>query len=306
MKRLVLFCLILSLIPVFGCSNNQTLRDSWKYTKRQYRTYLNVPAQLDYEDTGSCEVYEIALGDAMLDVDGSLLKLIRAMENSDRGPDQAWVTKMMQDFPWLTGVALADQNGAVMARYPEYFMKEFSVAPLLEPDPKQRRSALRAYVQDSPMGPEVYLANPVYVGEDFRGLVVVYFDPRALMSLSKDPGSMMLASPSGVLWRGRFASNSTAVDRTDWADVLRSKSCGLVGDKNDEFYWTTRYLGNFPLVYAFPVSAAQAAEHKADGGAPAEPTADQKISGTTPAEPLAAPAPAQAAPQKTAGSTLKE
>ncbi len=279
MKRLVLFCLILSLVPLAGCSGNQTLRDSWKYTKRQYRTYLNVPAELDYEDTGSCELYELGLGDAMLEVDTALLKLTRVMENSDRGPDQAWVMHMMQQFPWLTGVALADQTGEVMARYPEYFMKDFSVAPLLEPDPKQRRSALRAYVQESPMGPEVYLANPVYVGEEFRGLVVVYFDPRALMALSKDPGSVMMASPSGVLWSGRF-TGGTPVNSTDWAEVLRHKSCGLVGEGGNEFYWTTRYLGNLPLVYAFPLSAAQKpAEHQA--AAPAEPAPQETAPATS-------------------------
>ena len=287
MKRLVLFCLIFALTSALGCSGNQTLQDSWKYTKRQYRNYLNVPAQLDYDDTGSCELYEIALGDAMLDVDGALLKLTRAMENSDRGPDQAWVMQMMQSYPWLTGVALTDQTGAVMARYPEYFMKDFSVAPLLEQDPKQRRSSLRGYVQESPMGPEIYLANPVYVGEEFRGLVVAYFDPRALMSISKDPGNVMLASPAGVVWRGRFESAGTAVDRTDWADVLLHKSCGLVGDGGDKFYWTTRYLGNLPLVYAFPISAAQPVEK--GGSAPAKSSAQEDDG---PVTPLAAPAPA--------------
>ncbi len=273
MKRLVLFCAFLLLVPALGCSSNQTLRDSWKYTQRQYRTYLNVPAELDYDATGNCTVYELALGDAMLEVDNALLKLIRAMENSDRGPDQAWVMKMMQSFPWLTGVALADNTGAVMARYPEHFMKEFNVTPLLEQDPKQRRNALRAYVQESPMGPEVYLANPVYVGEDFRGLVTVYFDPRALMSLSNDPGNVMLATPFGVIWHGRFTGTATAVDRTDWAALLQQKSCGLVGEKGDQFYWTTRYLGNMPLVYAFPVAAVPAverAEKPDESAAPAE------------------------------------
>ena len=295
MKRLVLFCLVFSLVPLSGCG--QIAKDSWKFTKRQYQTYLNVPAELDYDDDGSCEIYEVALGEAMLDVDGALLKLIRAMENSDRGPDQAWAASMMQRFPWLSGVALTDQTGTAMARFPEEFAKEFSVTPLLEPDPKQPRSALRAYVQTGAMGPEIYVAAPVYVGEEFRGLVVAFFDPRALMSLSTDPGNVMLASPYGVVWPGRFSAESTPVGQNDWADVLTRKSCGTVGSGDGKFYWTTRYVGNMPLVYAFPVSAAKAPDKKAEKK-PAESAAHE---GESPSAPSASEA-----PKEVSSSSLQE
>lgn len=239
-----------------ACGKSQMVKDSWKFTSRQYRNYLNTPASLDMEDKGSCEVYELALGEAVISVDGELEKLIRAMENSDHNPDQNWVMSMLGRLPWLSGVALVDKEGTVVAQYPEFFAKTFDPSPLLEPDPKQRMGDLRAYIQKADAGPEVYVANPVYGGEDMRGLIVAYFDPRALVTMSNDPGSFILASPSGVIWPGRYGSGSV-VGSQDWGAILTRQSCGIIGDSKTGFFWTTRYVGNLPIVYAMPVSAGQ-------------------------------------------------
>ena len=256
MQRILLLFLIVFAFAMSACGSFQTVKDSWKYTQKQYRTYLNTPAELDLDDKGSCELYELALSEAVIDVDEELQKLIRAMENSDHNPDQVWVINIMRHVPWLSGVALVDNSGAVVAQYPEYFSKPFDASPLVEPDPKQRLGALRAYVQMSEAGPEVYVGNPVYGGQELRGIIVAYFDPRVLVTVSSDPGSFMLASPSGVLWPGRYGSGAV-VASIDWEQVLRRESCGVIGSKESEFFWTTRYVGNLPLVYAMPTSAGQ-------------------------------------------------
>ncbi len=263
MYRFLTFSLLVLCLCGSGCGTNQTLKDSWKFTTKQYRNYLNTPATLDMEATGNCENYELALGDAVLDLDSQLQKLIRAMENSDRRPDQEWVMELMRKFPWLSGVALADNSGNLMVRYPEYFMKEFDVSPLVDPDPKQHMASLRAYVQKTPLGPEIYLANPVFSGDAMKGLVVAYFDPRALVSLGADPGSFMLASSAGVLWAGRFAPESTPIGKENWEELLKQKSCGLIGESGKEFFWTTRYLGNLPLVYSIPTDVKNVRESSA-------------------------------------------
>ena len=255
MKRIFSLGLVLCLLLSAGCAT-QTAKDSWKFTKRQYRTYLNTPAELDKDEMGSCENYEIALGEAVITIDDQLQRFVRSMENSDRSPDQAWVTQMMQKYPWLSGVALINKDGGVIARYPEYSAKELDVKPLLEVDPKQRISALRGYVQESSQGPEVYVGNPVYMGEELRGMVVAFFDPKTLLSLSQDPGSITLASPSGILWPGNHGAGIN-MDGQTWAKLLQNKSCGLLGSGSGAFYWTTRYLGNLPIVYAMPVSLAK-------------------------------------------------
>ena len=254
MQRVSLLALIgILTFAAIGCEKSQTVKDSWKFTTRQYRAYLNTPASVDLEDKGSCEVYEVALGEAVLSMDMELQKLMRAMENSDHNPDQSWVMSMMSRFPWLSGVALADRTGAIVAQYPEMFAKSFDITPLLEADPKQRPGALRAYAQPDENGAEIYLANPVFGGEEMRGLIVAHFDIRSLATMSGDPGSFIIASPAGVIWQGNYGA---ALGGVDWSQRLLKESCGLVGESASQFFWTTRYLGNLPLVYAMPTSAS--------------------------------------------------
>lgn len=257
MYRLFIIFPVFIILACTACSQSQMVKDSWKFTKRQYTNYLNTPAELNMEDTGSCEVYELALGEAVLNIDTELQRLVRAMENSDHNPDQNWVMRMVGKFPWLSGVALVDKNGALVAQFPEHFAKPFDVSPLLEPDPKQRPGDLRAYAQISQAGPEIYIANPVYGAgaETLRGLIVCYFDPRVLATMTHDPGSFILASPAGVLWTGQYGAGSLAATQ-DWAELLRKKSCGIIGDERTGFFWTTRYVGNLPIIYAMPVNAS--------------------------------------------------
>ncbi|MDL2267490.1 hypothetical protein LJC46_05835 [Desulfovibrio sp. OttesenSCG-928-G15] len=259
MQRLFISLLIFSALGLTACGKSQIIKDSWKFTNRQYRSYLNTPAQLDMDDIGSCEPYELALGDALMRVDAQLHRLVRSMENSDSNPDQGWVLRMMNDFSWLSGVALVGPQGEQIARYPEDYPKPFDVTPLLVADPKQKIGDLRAYVQQTEFGPEIYIANPVYGGETLRGLVVAYFDPRVLAGMSRDPNNIMIVGPNGVLWAGNQGA-STVVHQQDWEQVLKNKSCGTLGDSKTGYFWTTRYLGNLPLVYAVPLSAGKAIE----------------------------------------------
>jgi hypothetical protein len=172
------------------------------------------------------------------------------MENSDRRPDQEWALQMMRKFPWISGVALVGGDGVVNARYPEYFAKEFDAGPLLEADSKQRPGTLRAYVQAGKATPEIYLGNPVYVGEEMRGIIVAHFDPAALASMSPDPGAFCMITPAGVVWPGRFG----AAAGENWERVLQERSSGLTGGGDSAFFWITRYIGNLPLVYAVPAN----------------------------------------------------
>ena len=256
MYRFLVILLAFTTLTITACGQNQKVKDSWKFTKRLYTNYLNTPATLNMSDRGSWQVYELALGEAVFSIDNELQRLVRAMENSDHNPDQDWALSMMRRFPWLSGVALVDRAGILIAQYPEHFPKPFDVTPLIEPDPKQRPGDLRAYAQISEAGPEIYIANPVYGAgaEVLRGLIVCYFDPRILATMTRDPGSFMLVSTAGVLWEGQYGPNSIVATQ-DWADILRKSSQGIIGNKRDGFFWTTRYVGNLPIVYAMSVSA---------------------------------------------------
>jgi hypothetical protein len=293
--------LLCSFIVVGACESHQVLKDSWKFTRRQYVAYLNTPAVVDVNDKGGREAYELALAEAVGGVDAELVRLIRAMENSDRRPDQEWALQMMQRFPWISGVALVGGDGVVNARYPEYFAKDFDAGPLLEADPKQQPGMLRAYVQTGNAAPEIYLGNPVYVGEEMRGIIVSHFDPAALASMSPDPDAFCMITPAGVVWPGRFG----AAAGENWETILKERSSGLTGSGDSAFFWITRYIGNLPMLYAMPVSAVpvETAHSSVAGPAPAAQEAATPATGAD--DGAGAPARADAKDGGDAGRTVR-
>lgn len=252
MYRLSSFLLFLCSLLSFGCSQNQALKDSWKYSKHQYYSYINTPATLDLNDNGKSETYERALGSNILDVDTRISQLQRAMENADSNPNQEWVLDMLNQFNWLSTVALVGVDGKVEAKYPEHTVKEFDITPLLESDPKQAFLDLRVYAQMSPLGAEVYVAKPIYMESGLRGFVVVSFDPQSLViSSSNATNTFAMISSYGLLWNN--SNIPREVIDEDWKTILKSSSSGIINHDNTRYFWTTHYLGNMPIVYTIPL-----------------------------------------------------
>lgn len=250
MSRLIVLCLLSCSVILAGCSTSQTAKDAWKYTKRQYYGYVNTPATIDMEDVGSSEDFQLALSEHIMEVDRRMERLIRKMENSDISPDQRWVMDMISEFTWLSGVALVDENGQLMSHYPANPMKPFDATPLLEEDPKQNITNLRSYLQETPLGPEMYIAKPVYTDGTFKGMVVAHFDPSVLIQECPiDSSQIAIVCPQGPIWTGSGVSGSLVGN--DWSQELSKRTSGYYND----VYWTTRYFGNLPVVYGISTSA---------------------------------------------------
>ena len=254
MNRLLCVALLLSVMVATGCSYNQTVKDSWKFTKRQYYSYINTPASLDLDDRGSASSYQVALGEVVLETDTRLHHFMRAMSNADVAPGPEWVMTMFANYPWLSDVALVGANGEVHSRFPTENQQEFVVAALLEEDPKQKMLAVRSSVDLTGGVQNIYVGKPVYNDGEFRGLVVARFDMANLVQSSAgDMSQVAIFSPYGSLWRG--ASAPAAEGDKNWAEELLRRSSGYGGSSGSEFYWTTHYLGNMPVVYAIATSA---------------------------------------------------
>ena len=243
---LIIFC---SLAPL-GCRPSQNVKDAWKGTRSYYYEYLNTPAKLNMKEKGSIRSYQAEMGSAVADFDMSLMELEQVLQNSDRNPDLAWVNSLTARFPWLSAVVLTDSEGYPRAMMPPSHPKGFEIGNLLEVDEKQQLKDLRAHVQEHPMGPELYIGNPVYIGTDFRGVIVVHFDPRALLARVGDPARIVIAAPSGIIWPGLYDAESTPIANIDWGQEVRKNSSGIVRNELGAFYWVSRYLGNLPLIYA--------------------------------------------------------
>lgn len=98
--------------------------------------------------------------------------------------------------------------------------------PLLYEDKKQSTRALRADVQNTPLGPEVLLAAPLYDGTDFLGVVAAYFDMRTLLQYSQSPEDMVILSPQALLWPGKYDFAATPLASVNWDEVVTKSSSG--------------------------------------------------------------------------------
>ncbi len=243
-------------VPVFfiaGCAG-QTSKNLWRNVTDPYYKYINTPAKLRFDNRDLCEPYQITLSQSVADVDYLLEQLSRAMDDSDRSPDEEWVNKMLADFPWLGGIAVTDGKGRIMARVPEYALKEFNLGPLMQEVPRQRPMDLRAYTMESPMGPEIYIAKPVYMQDELRALIVAHFDMRALLAVAGKPENFVMLSSKAILWPSIYDMQQTPLMRDDWDKLGAEDTDGMLKNNVGEFYWVSTYFANMRLFYALPAS----------------------------------------------------
>lgn len=234
-----------------GCAG-ASIENSWKSTKSFYANYVNTPAVIDYEDKGAITEAEAALARRMRGVEYQMLQLERAMANADRAPSPEAVNAILARFPWLSGIALMDISGEILAQQPMP-MKSLDFTPLLDRTGRNGDlRGLRGMVQDTPLGAEVFVAIPIYRSAELMGLLITHFDMRSLLAYADEPGDLVVVAPEATLWSGRFVFDSTPMAEQDWKALAAANPVGTVSNANGEFLWLTRYLGTQPLVFGVP------------------------------------------------------
>lgn len=237
-------------LALSACSSYQPTKNVWKSTKDMWYTYVSVPAEVDYSEKGDLSPRARALSTCMMGIDVELSRFERTMMNADRAPTREWMEKLFADYPWLSGFAGVKYDGTLLGQEPGPSLKNLDFIPLLYEDKKQSSRALRGHVQQSPLGPEVMLAAPLYDGVDFLGVVVAYFDMRALSKLSSSPEDLVILSPTALLWPGKYDFAATPLAGVDWETVASKSSSGTCTNERGSFYYQIRYLGNLPLIFA--------------------------------------------------------
>lgn len=271
--------LLLALVLSSGCSSNQTMKNAWKSTKGMWYTYASPKADIDYTDTGDLGPEQMALATRMMGIDVQLAQLERVMINADKPPTGEWLGEFFGRFPWVSGFAGMRADGQIIGQEPSLPMKPLDYSPLLEEDKKQGMRDLRGHVQATPMGPEVFLATPLYDGSNFLGVVVAHFDMRSLLSFSTKPEELVIVSPEAVLWPGKFDFAATPLANVKWAEVIKDSSSGTLSNATGSFHWVVRYLGNQAIIFAVPATGTfpekseqlSALEGKQNMGAPLMP-----------------------------------
>lgn len=242
--------LLASAAMVAGCSSYQPTKNVWKGTKDVWYTYVSPPASVDYGEKGDLSPRALALTNCMMGLDVELGRFERTMINADKPPTRQWMDSLFAAHPWLDGFAGVKYDGTLLGQEPANPLKQLDFIPLLYEDKKQGSRALRAGVQQTPMGPEVMLAAPLYDGVDFLGIVVAYFDMRNLVQYSGNPQDMVILSPQALLWPGKYDYAATPLASVSWEEAVTKSSSGTCTNATGSFYYMVRYLGNLPLVFA--------------------------------------------------------
>lgn len=244
-------CLVAALVMGAGCSRYQPVKNVWKGTKGLWYEYVSQPASIDYDDKGELTERDQAFTKGMMGIDTQLTKLERLMANADKPPTRAWMDNFFHEVPWVDGFAGVKSDGSILGQetVPGKTPKDLDFNSILYEDKKQSTRALRCDVQQTPEGPEVMVAMPLYDGIDFLGCVVAYFNMESLAKSVNAPNDIVMLSPQALLWPGRYDFGSTPLAGVDWNEHAAKSSAGTCSNSNGTFAYQVRWLGNLPLIF---------------------------------------------------------
>lgn len=239
---------VASLSMIAGCgiwsSTSEYAKDSWKST----RDYIDPPPQIDTDSYQFQNPNQEKLARLFTPVDGPLTSLSRFVDNTDTLPGVQWLDLLLARFPWVNRVLVTDDEGTIIFMQPEIPVKK--IAKPLVFEGVWRDIKLLTVVDYSDLGPELYIGRPYFQDTDFRGLIGVGFDPRALLTLSPEPQELVIIHPGGGVWSRGADVDKEALLAAPWNTILVSEVQGQIQVGEKYYTWLVRYVGKDPYIYA--------------------------------------------------------
>lgn len=255
MSRIIFIVLFCNLFVVITGCGIQRVSNSWKKTKKFYGDYINTPACINYADKGSLKQKEIILASRMMDIDIRIEELKRYLQNADKPPSDESVSALLHAFPWLSGVVLLEPDGTILAQEPDELLQQSDLSTIMEAKPRgEMLRSIRGAIQNTTVGPKIFLAVPIYVDSEMKALFVVYFDINKLSSYSPYSNDLIVFSPDIPIWTGQFSFEDTPLFGKDWQSTLRSFVSGEESNKDGSFFWLAHFIGRQEIIFATPVS----------------------------------------------------
>ena len=276
LKRVLPVMLACALLAAAGCD---TMKSSWKGTKKMYKEYVNVDPRIDLKDPGISDPSLQKLANLFTPVDERLEYLLRDLSARDMPPDREWCEAFAAHYAWLSGLAVLSSSGATTFKLPPFGLKAVNLAPMMEFENIYKKRRMAAVVATGDLGAEIVVAQPLYTNNDFQGLLVAHFDSGSLAKFSPDPDQLFILAHGAVVWPGGDPATAKALSALDWKKILSGNVFGEVALGQTKYLWQSRYVAQTQIIYIVSAVIAPAK------GKPVEPAAPKA------AEP--APAPAQ-------------
>ncbi len=249
MRKTSLFVIAVVLVLGTALSGCEAVRDSWKDTKELYVEYVVPTASVDLNND-DIDATELKLASLLIPLDVRLDALVRFLDGRDSLPDESWVEELFQRFPWVSGFMAVDMEGNELLREPAISLKPIDPQPFVALGEAWNDRAMRAVADDTPLGPEIYLAAPFFVDTVLRGVTVVHFDMRALVNFTSRPEELIVLTPTETLWAGGSDEHGMLLAKAPWQEILKSEDDGVLSAGGREFHWLVRYLGDLQIIYA--------------------------------------------------------
>jgi hypothetical protein len=234
------------------------MSNAWDSSQEVYKEYVNVDPEVDLESDVE-DPAERKLATLVTPIDSRIEELSRLLDVTDYYPGEEWFEDLFAEHSWVSGALVVDLDGEVMIRRPEVSMKPVLTEPLIKDEDLLRDRRIKGYIQDSPLGPEIYMASPFFSDGELRGVVAVHFDIRNLTGFASSPEELVVFAPESMLWPGGYEDLEFLTERP-WEEILEDDVSGEIDHEGKRYLWASRYLGDMSIVYAV------GSEEEAEGG----------------------------------------
>jgi hypothetical protein len=224
---------------------------SVRSTMRETRDYINPAPSIDVNRYKWDNPNQEKLALLFSPMDAKVMALTRYVTSIDYRPTEEWMDALLQRFPWVDGVIVADDKGDILIRKPPVPLKRFSEPLVFESI--WRETLVKTVVDYTAFGPELYFGMPNFEGPEFKGLHVVSFDPRVLFTFCPNPQELVIVDPRAKkLWVSGETTPAGAEKLTElpWLDIMKEKIQGTVSVGDKQYTWLARFIGRDLFVYA--------------------------------------------------------
>lgn len=239
--RIIFAFLLLSHLA--ACSS---MDSAWQYT----RDAVDPNPSVDLAANTMDDPDEEFLAKQVTPVDMRILDLTRFLSAQDAHPDPEWFELTMMRFPWLDGVMTVDTEQKQLYQYPGASLKPLDPSALYNIDGEWVDQGVQMHIDYTELGPEMYIAKPMFSGTDWLGLLVVYFDPRVFFNFCPNPEDFVILDPKGDIWTVEATPDRVTLAQIPWPSILRDQVRGTVHIEGKSYTWLARYIGKQQIVYA--------------------------------------------------------
>ncbi len=239
-KALLAACMAL-LLALSACAQAKSY---WRTT----RTTISPDPEVDLANYNFDNPSERKLASLLTPVDAQLTGLMRFIETQDYLPEQDWLDLVMLRFPWLNGILVSDSEGRTLAQRPTSDTRRYDVSSLIGNSTDWRTVKYRTAVAYADLGPEMYIGRPYFENTEWKGLVVVHFDPRALLNACPRPNQLVIVHPGHAVWTDAPVDRQ-AVLNLPWTDMLASDVSGKLTLDGKPYTWFARFVADQQIVY---------------------------------------------------------